>query len=146
MARDGNPICRQIARLSIRRLSKVANFAWGVWAIIGGIYFLQSKDTLGNDTAWHVFGNEQIHGYYVVGVSLVVCGVISLFSVLCPSWMLQKVAAIVCGVWCFTCAVVLQWATPEVDQGDIDAWLLIMCAFTCGMRWAVLHMESTLDR
>jgi hypothetical protein len=35
----------------------------------------------------------------------------------------------------------MQFATPTIDQSDIDAWLLLMCAFTCVMRWALLVLE-----
>ena len=127
------------------RIVAAMNLGWGIWAMVGGVYFLYARSTLGDHTAWRTFHESLVHGYAVVGVSLILCGVVSLLASLCPGQRLKQIAAILCAVWCLTCAVVLQWATPEIDQGDIDAWLLLMCAFTCAMRWAVITMEPHID-
>lgn len=122
---------------------KVVNLGWALWALLGGIFFLKSEATLGTATDLSVF-HQYFHGPEVVGISLLVCGVISLFGVCITK--LRKVAAILCAVWCFATALVLQFATPQFDQGDIDAWLLLMCAFTCVMRWALLVLEPYVTK
>lgn len=114
------------------------NLGWALWAIVGGVYFLTAREVLGRDTTLTVF-DSYFHGYNIVGVSLLACGVVSLLGIVFHR--LKRTAAILCAVWCGSVAVVLQLATPGLDQGDIDAWLLLMCAFTCVCRWALLVLE-----
>lgn len=123
----------------LRLLVSAVNLCWAMWAIGGGVFFLRSQDTLGSGSTLSVF-HAYMHGYEAVGVSLLICGVVSLLS-LC--WHTgQKTAAIMCAIWCFVVAVVIQFASLDtVDQGDIDAWLLIMCGVSCVGRWALLVME-----
>lgn len=123
----------------LRLLVSAVNLCWAAWAIGGGIFFLRSRETLGTDSTFSVF-HSYVHGYEAVGISLVICGVVSLFS-LC--WHTgQKTAAILCGMWCFVVAGIIQFASPAIaDQGDIDAWLLVMCGVSCVGRWALLVME-----
>lgn len=122
----------------LRKLVTYVNFGWAAWALLGGLVFLLSRDTFGTDTTFAVF-HGWMHGYEIVGASLVICGVVSLLSVCLH--VLQKVAAILCGVWCGVTAIVIQFAAPTTGQGTIDAWLLLMCAFTCACRWALLVLE-----
>lgn len=129
-----------------RRLHKMVamvNLGWAIWALLGGLFFLESQATIGPETTLSVF-HKYVYGYEILGISLLVCGLISLFGVCITK--LQKVAAILCAVWCLVTALFLQFATPEFDQGDIDAWLLLMCAFTCVMRWALLVLEPYVTK
>lgn len=127
-----------LAGSHLRRLVACVNFAWAVWALVGGVYFLKARQVIGNDTTLSIFHNY-MHGYEIVGISLMLCGIVSLLAVCMAK--LQRSAAILTGVWCMGTAVVMQFATPNFDQSDIDAWLLLMCGFTCFMRWALLVLE-----
>ena len=127
---------------NLRKLVSIVNFAWAAWALVGGVYFLKAQQVIGADTTLSVF-HQYMHGYEVVGISLVVCGIVSLLAV-CMS-KLQRTAAILTGVWCMGAAIVMQFSTPQFDQSDIDAWLLLMCGFTCFMRWALLVLEPYVD-
>lgn len=119
------------------------NLGWAVWALVGGFWFIVAQDDITANTAWGLLG-ENRHGLPVVGGSLLICGIASLIGV-CKKG-LARLAALLCAAWCLTMAVVLQLATPQFDQGDIDAWLLLICAFTCVMRWALLVLEPYIDR
>lgn len=127
----------------LRRLVTGVNIGWAAWALLGGLYFLMSHEALGERTAWKVF-DKVMYGYEILGISLLACGVVSLWGVCFRPF--ARFAALLCAVWCGTTAVVLQFARPGFDQGDIDAWLLLMCAFTCVMRWALLKLEPHLGR
>lgn len=105
---------------------------------MGGIYFLTQRETFNQDPSWSVF-SDFLHGYEVVGISLLICAVVSLLASLFHK--LRRSAAILCAVWCGVMAAILQFATPVFDQGDIYAWLLLMCSFTCVCRWALLVLE-----
>ena len=130
LARGGN------ARL--HRLFAIVNFGWAIWALIGGVYFLTQGDAFERDPSWSVF-NSHLHGYQAVGISLLTCAVLSFLA--SAFHRLRRMAAIVCAVWCGVVALILQCATPEFDQGDVYAWLLLMCSFTCACRWALLVLE-----
>lgn len=122
----------------------VVNLGWALWALVGGGYFLASRDALGNTTL-QVF-DRYLQGYAIVGWSLVLCGLLCLFSV-GRGLTIQRIAAMVCAVWSGAVAVILFLATPAaIDQSDIDAWLLVMCAFTSMMRWALLLLEPHVCR
>jgi hypothetical protein len=129
MGKDGNRTHPLVA---------IMNMAWAVWALLGGIFFLKSQATLGADTTFSIF-HKYIHGYEAVGIALLVCGIVSFLGICITR--LQRVGAILCAVWCGIVAMWMQFATPTIDQSDIDAWLLLMCAFTCVMRWALLVLE-----
>jgi hypothetical protein len=122
----------------LRVLLGIINFGWAIWALVGGYYFITAHEVLGTDTTFMVF-DKITHGYHLVGFSLLGCGVISLLAT--ASDKLKKVAAILCAVWCGVTAIALQAAVSGLDQTDIDAWLLLMCAFTCVCRWALLVLE-----
>lgn len=119
------------------------NFGWAMWAIVGGLWFVFAHDEISQNTFWGLFVDNE-HDLPIVGISLLICGVVSLVGVCKKS--LARLAAILCAAWCLTMAVILQLATPQFDQGDIDAWLLLICAFTCVMRWALLVLEPYIDR
>jgi hypothetical protein len=116
----------------------IMNLGWAIWALLGGAVFLKARETLGGDTAFSIF-HSFLHGYEIVGISLIICGIVSTLGICIDR--LKRVAAILCAVWCGSVAVTMQFATPGIDQSDIDAWLLLMCAFTCVMRWALLVLE-----
>lgn len=115
------------------------NVVWAVWAVIGGLWLLMSHRDIGAQTAWVVFSDRILQGYTIVGGSLLICGIVSFVGVCLRR--AAKVAAALCAAWCGATAVTLQLATPAFDQGDIDAWLLLMCAITCVGRWALLALE-----
>jgi hypothetical protein len=119
-------------------LVAVVNLGWAIWALAGGIVFLKAKGQLGSETTLSVF-HAGMHGYELVGIALVTCGVVSLLSVAFRK--LAKLSAILCAVWCAGAAWALIAATAKLDQGDLDAWLLMMCSFTCLMRWGLLVLE-----
>lgn len=127
---------------SLRKLVSFINFGWALWALVGGVYFLKAREVMGSDTTFSLF-HSYMHGYEVIGISLVVCGIVSLLAVCMAK--LQRTAAILSGVWCMSTAMIMQFATPQFDQSDIDAWLLLMCGFTCFMRWALLVLEPHID-
>lgn len=127
----------------LHRIVQTVNLGWALWALLGGLFFLKSQATMDADASLSVF-HRYVYGYEVLGISLLICGLISLFGVCITK--LRKVAAILCAVWCFVTALILQFATPQFDQGDIDAWLLLMCAFTCVMRWALLVLEPYVTK
>lgn len=131
-----------LAGKSLRRWVAVINLGWAAWALVGGIYFLKARQVVGGDTTFSLF-HRYMHGYEIVGITLMVCGIVSLLAVCMAK--LQRTAAILSGMWCMGAAVVMQFATPQFDQGDIDAWLLLMCGFTCFMRWALLVLEPHVD-
>lgn len=131
-----------LAGNGLRKWVSVINFGWAVWALIGGVYFLKAQQTIGSDTTFSIF-HRYMHGYEIVGITLVVCGIVSLLAVCMAK--LQRTAAILSGMWCMAIAAIMQFATPQFDQGDIDAWLLLMCGFTCFMRWALLVLEPYVD-
>jgi ABC-type nickel/cobalt efflux system permease component RcnA len=128
---------------SLRHIVAIMNMAWAAWALLGGTFFLKAEATLGEDTTLSIF-HKYVHGYDAVGVALIICGVVSFLGICITR--LQRVAAILCAVWCTIVAAWMQFATPAVDQLDIDAWLLLMCAFTCVMRWALLVLEPHVTR
>lgn len=127
---------------SLRRWVAFINFGWAVWALVGGAYFLKAQQVISTDTTLAIF-HRYMHGYEIVGISIVLCGLISLFAICMQK--LQKTAAILTGVWCMGAAVIMQFATPHFDQSDIDAWLLLMCGFTCFMRWGLLVLEPHVE-
>lgn len=123
----------------LRALVAVVNLGWAVWALVGGIYFLKAQETLGHQAGLTIL-HSLVYGFDLVGICLVICGVISLLSVLLDRF--KKPAAIACAVWCGSVAIVMLFASPgQVDQTDVYAWLLMMCAFTCVMRWGLLVLE-----
>lgn len=116
----------------------IINVVWALWATAGGWYFVSTREVIGTDTVFRMF-NMWTHAYQVVGWSLLACGVISLLAMALRP--LMQVAALLCAVWCAAVAVALQVASPGSGQADIDAWLLLMCGFTCVCRWALLVLE-----
>jgi hypothetical protein len=122
----------------LRLLIWVANLAWALWAIAGGYYFLTTDEIMHTGAAFRLF-TGWAYGDHVVGYSLLACGVISLLAT--AFRQLMRSAAIICAVWCGATAVALQLVAPGFDQADIVAWLLLMCAFTCVCRWALLVLE-----
>lgn len=116
----------------------VMNLAWASWAMIGGYYFLTAAEVIGTDTVFRIFVSWT-HGYHIVGYSLLACGAISLLATVFRQ--LMRLATIICAVWCGATAATLQVATLGFGQANIDAWLLLMCAFTCVCRWALLVLE-----
>lgn len=123
----------------LRRLISAVNLCWALWALLGGYFVLRYPGTLGSQSTLSVF-HSWLHGYELIGISLLLCGIVSLLSMCFRTG--QMVAAILCFVWCIATAVVIQVATPDVvDQGDVDAWLLVMCGLSCIGRWALLVME-----
>lgn len=127
----------------LRLLIWVINLVWAMWAMIGGYYFVTAAEVIGTDTVFRIF-TTWAHGYYIVGYSLLACGAISLLSI--AFRQLMRSAAIICAVWCGATAVTLQVATLGFGQSGIDAWLLLMCAFTCVCRWALLVLEPYVCR
>lgn len=124
---------------NVKKIISWIGIGWAAWALAGGLYFLMAGKSLAKDSQWLAFSNKLANGYIVVGVSLIVCGVIS-FLGMCSA-RLNRIAALCCAAWCLAAAVVLQLYTPQFDQGDIDAWLLLICSFSCVMRWALLVLE-----
>lgn len=132
-------------RLRLRKLISAVNLCWAVWALLGGWFVLHYPESLGKGSTLSVF-HTWMHGYELVGVSLLLCGLVSLLSLCFRTG--QMVAAILCFVWCIATAFVIQFATPDngVDQSDLDAWLLVMCGLSCVGRWALLVMEPRVCR
>lgn len=124
---------------NVRKIISWINIGWTGWALAGGIYFLLAGRNISERTVWDAFGTNT-----VVGVALLFCGIVSL-AAMCVK-RLNKIASMLCAVWCLATAVVLQFDTPEFDQGDIDAWLLLICAFTCVMRWTLVALEPYIDK
>lgn len=127
----------------LHMLVATINIGWAIWALVGGLWFIFGDDIIRESTVWGSMADES-HELTIMGTSLLLCGVVSLVGVCKKS--LARLAAILCAAWCLTMAVILQLATPQFDQGDIDAWLLLICAFTCVMRWALLVLEPYIDR
>lgn len=128
---------------NIHLILRSANLAWALWATLGGVWFITSGRTESRDHIALLFGTWA-YAYNVVGYSLLACAAISLLSL--PFPQLRKIAAIVCAVWCGSTAVLLQIASPGLLQVNFDAWLLLMCAFTCVCRWALLVLEPYVYR
>lgn len=124
---------------NIRKIISWINIGWTGWALAGGFYFMLAGASITEKTVWDVFGTAT-----VVGVSLLACGIFSLLGIMFKR--MNRAAALFCALWCLATAVVLQFDTPEFDQGDIDAWLLLICSFTCVMRWALVTLEPYLDK
>lgn len=124
----------------LKLLTAGINLGWAMWATFGGLYLLHIGHRMDVDTLWTVFG-KYMHGYAIVGWSLVACGAVSFASVGVRS--LGKWAAILCAVWCATVSVALQIGASDHNDPDlwIYTWLLVICAFTCVMRWALLMLE-----
>lgn len=122
----------------LRRVIRILNLAWTFWALVGGYYFITARNVIGTDTVFRLF-NVWAHGYHIVGYSLLTCGAISLLSTVFSQ--LMRLAAILCAVWCGATAVTLQVISPGLDQADVVAWLLLMCAISCLCRWALLVLE-----
>lgn len=124
---------------NVKKIISWIGIGWAVWALAGGLYFIMASRQLTGESQWLAFSNKLANGYMVVGVALLICGVISVLG-MCNA-RLNKIAALCCAAWCLGTAVVLQLYTPQFDQGDIDAWLLLICSFSCVMRWALLVLE-----
>lgn len=122
----------------LRQLLALVNFGWSAWALLGGIYFLIHPEAFSVDPSWERLGTH-VYAYEAVGISLLLCAVLSFFASILHRF--RRSAAIVCALWCGAMALFMQFATPEFDAGDIYAWLLLMCSFTCVCRWALLVLE-----
>lgn len=120
----------------VKKLISWIGVGWAAWALAGGLYFILAGRRETGDSQWLAFGNKLANGYTVVGVALILCGVISVLG-MCNA-RLNRIAAPCCAGWCLATAVVLQLYTPEFA---IDAWLLLICSFSCVMRWALLVLE-----
>lgn len=127
---------------NIKKIISWIGIGWAAWALAGGLYFIVASRSVSTESQWLAFSNKLANGYMVVGIALVVCGIISVLG-MCNA-RLNRIAALCCAAWCLGTAVVLQLYTPEFDQGDIDAWLLLICSFSCVMRWALLVLEPYL--
>jgi hypothetical protein len=123
---------------NIRLIVALVNLTWALWSGVGGYYFITAHEVIGSDTVFRVL-NTWTHGYQIVGYSLLGCSIISLLAM--AFHQLMRTAAIVCAVWCGATAILLQVANPGFGQATIDAWLLLMCSFTCVCRWALLVLE-----
>lgn len=123
-------------RMTLRKLSAVVTLGWSLWALFGGAYFLGVHPPQ-DDPSWRVV-SQTVYGVHAMGGLLLLCAVVSLAAA--ALGRLQELAALLCALWCAAAAFLLWRATAEVDQGDVEAWLLIMCTFTCFMRWLLLVM------
>lgn len=125
---------------NIRRIISWINIGWTGWSLAGAVFFLFGGLTTATDkTVWDAVGTNT-----VVGMALLVCGLVSAAGLIVKK--LNRLGAILCALWCLATAIVLQFDTPQFDQGDIDAWLLLICSFTCVMRWALVTLEPYLDQ
>lgn len=124
---------------NIKKIISWIGIGWAAWALAGGFYFIAAGRSLTPANQWFAFGNKIANGYIMVGSALLFCGFVSVLG-MCNA-RLNRIAALLCAAWCLGTAVVLQLYTPEFDQGDIDAWLLLICSFSCVMRWALLVLE-----
>lgn len=125
---------------NVKKIISWIGIGWAAWALAGGLYFIVASKRMNVDAGhWLAFGNKVANGYAVVGIALLACAVISFLGMMNSA--LNRIAAIVCAAFCLLAAVVLQLYTPQFDQGDIDAWLLLICSFSCVMRWALLVLE-----
>lgn len=125
----------QIANGSKKNIKKLVSWiglGWASWSLAGGLYFILAAKSFRES-------DNFIRGYTTVGVSLIICGVISFIGM--ANARLNRISALLCAVACFSAAVILQLATPQFDQSDIDAWLLLICAFSSMTRWALLKLE-----
>lgn len=135
---------RETGKKNVKKIISWIGIGWAGWALAGGIYFLAAGRYFSQDNVWVAFSNNKLNGYSVVGLALLFCGVISVLGM--ANDKLNRISALLCAAWCLFTAVVLQLDTPEFDQGDIDAWLLLICAFSCVMRWALLVLEPYIDK
>jgi len=131
-----------LAGRAAHRLVAAINIGWGLWALLGGVYILTHHEALGRETVLWVFG-DFVHGYSLVGWTLVVCGVVSLLGA-CHR-KLGQVAAFLLFVVLALVGVIIQVASTTA-QADFDSWLLFVCAFTCIMRWGLYELEPEVVR
>jgi hypothetical protein len=124
---------------NVKKIISWIGIGWAFWSFAGGLYFIMASRTITRDSHWLAFSNKLANGYMVVGSALLLCGIIS-FLGMCNA-RLNRIAALSCAGWCLVTAIGLQLYTPQFDHGDIDAWLLLICSFSCVMRWALLVLE-----
>lgn len=129
--------------INLRKIISWIGIGWSIWALTGGFYFLTAKTSDNVKQHWMLSLDGFINGYKVVGISLMLCGILSSLGMF--NKQLNKIAALCSAAWCLIMAIALQLYRPGFDEADIDAWLLLICSFSCVMRWALLVLEPHIN-